>query len=376
MLITGGAGFIGSHTADALLAAGHRVRVLDLLDPQVHGEGAEFPSYLHPEVESVRGDVREPADVARALEGVDAVFHLAALTGVGQSMYALRSYVDTNCTGTATLLEALASSGRRVRRLVLASSRAVYGEGTHRCPTHGVLYPPLRSRESLGRGQFQLRCPKCDAPLKPLPTGEDRPLYPGSVYARTKLVQEDLCRLAADSVGLPITILRYFNVYGSRQSLRNPYTGLVSIFYSRLMAGAPISLYEGGQPGRDFVHVCDVVQANLRALESDLPTGTTLNVGSGSRSTVEEAARVLAKVCGVTPRLEDRGEYRVGDVRTCYADVGRARALLGYVPTVDLEQGLTEFVAWARGQPSLDLYAQATDELARHGLFGRARAGR
>lgn len=372
ILLTGGAGFIGSHTADLLLAEGYRVRALDLLDPQIHGERRERPAYLNPAVELIRGDVRSAADVSAALEGVEAVYHFAALTGVGQSMYDVRAYVDTNCVGTATLVEAIAKRRQPLDRFVLASSRAVYGEGTAECPEHGRVHPPARRREDLAAGRFAALCPLCGAGTSPLPTGEDRPLSPASVYARTKLQQEEYCRYAAATFGLPVTILRYFNVYGSRQSLKNPYTGIISIFYSRLKAGRPVSLYEHGLPERDFVHVWDVARANVLALSAPAEPGTCVNVGSGVTATVRGVAEALAAAAGVPADLADTGEFRVGDIRSCVADISRARRLLGYEPRVSLEAGLAEFAAWAATQESVDLYPRTIEELSGHGLFGRA----
>ena len=286
ILITGGAGFIGSHTADALIGQGHTVRVLDNLDPQIHGTSGVFPAYMNPAVECRQGDVRDVSQVAEALQGVDAVYHFAALTGVGQSMYDLKAYVDTNCTGTAALLEAILKNGKPIKRLVLASSRAVYGEGTHHCPEHGTVYPGMRVREDMDRGEFAATCPTCGVAVSPLPTAEDRPLEPISVYGWTKKQQEEQCQYVAKTFGLPVTMLRYFNVYGSRQSLQNPYTGVVSIFYSRILADQPIYVYEHGTPGRDFIHISDVVQANLAALERDIKPGTCINVGSGQRHSI------------------------------------------------------------------------------------------
>jgi len=372
VLITGGAGFIGSHTADELLNRGYEVRVLDLLDPQVHGQRSEFPDYVNPAVDVLRGDVRDPGDVREALQGVDAVFHFAAFTGVGQSMYDLRSYVDTNCTGTATLLEAIVKEAFPISRLVLASSRAVYGEGTHECPVCGFVYPPTRRREDMDRGQFDVLCPTCGSVVRAVATAEDRPLLPCSVYAWTKRHQEDLCHHVSSTHGLPITCLRYFNVYGSRQSLKNPYTGVVSIFYSRLMAGQPISLYEHGKPGRDFVHVSDVARANVLALEADVEPGSCINVGSGVESTILDIANALAETTGRSADLQDRGEFRVGDIHSCYADLTRARRFLGYEPKVSLREGMAEFGRWAQGEDSVDQYQKTVEELESHGLFGRA----
>lgn len=370
-MITGGAGFIGSHTADALIAQGHTVRILDILDPQIHGTSGNFPAYLHPAVQCVQGDVRDVGQVTDALEGVDAVYHFAALTGVGQSMYDLSAYVHTNCTGTAALLEAILKRGKSIRRLVLASSRAVYGEGTHTCPVHGTVYPGMRTREAMERGEFSATCPACGAVASPVATAEDRPLEPISVYGWTKKQQEEQCGYVAKTFGMPVTMLRYFNVYGSRQSLQNPYTGVVSIFYSRILADQSIYIYERGTPGRDFVHISDVVRANLAALDSDTEPGVCINVGSGQRHSILDVAQTLAKVIGKAARLEDRGEFRVGDIHFCYADQTRARQLLGIEPQVSLEAGLQEFVAWARGQQSVDLYQKTVDELQRHGLFGK-----
>lgn len=374
ILITGGAGFIGSHTADALIERGHRVRVLDKLDPQIHADSANFPAYMHARVECLRGDVCEPSCIREALEGIDVVYHFAAQTGVGQSMYDMRGYVHTNCTGTATLLEAVIKEKYPIKRLVLASSRAVYGEGTHSCPVHGIVYPGVRKREELEHGRFSVTCPVCGKDAAASPTEEDRPLAPVSVYGWTKKQQEEQCQYAAATFGLPVTILRYFNVYGSRQSLNNPYTGVITVFFNRIMSKLPIFLYEQGTPLRDFVHVSDVIRANLLALEHDfdIEPGKPINVGSGERQSVLDIASALARACGQDANLRASGQFRVGDIHACIADLKRASEVLGYTPGISLEEGMREFVDWAVGQECVDLYDKTVEELQRYGLLGDA----
>ena len=373
ILITGGAGFIGSHTGDALLARGHRVRVLDNLEPQVHSGSDAFPEYLHPDIERVRGDVRDPIAVREALDGIDAVFHFAALTGVGQSMYERERYEAVNGYGTLNLLDEMAKMRPRPIRLVLASSRAVYGEGSHRCPNCGIVHPSVRSREAMERGEFGVSCPLCGRPAIPAPTPERRPLKPISVYGQTKAWQEILCRSFARDTGVSTVILRYFNVYGSRQSLQNPYTGIMSIFYSRIRDGQPVEIYEAGTPTRDFVHVSDAVQANVLALGADVPPGMAINVGTGVETSLRSVAESLPAAMGApkTPII-DVDTFRLGDLHACHANLGRARRLLGYVPRTSLDEGIREFVAWADAEASVDLSQRAATELAEHGALVQA----
>jgi dTDP-L-rhamnose 4-epimerase len=372
ILITGGAGFIGSHTAEALVGKGYGVRILDLLDSQIHGELASFPAYLNTNIECIRGDIRNPLDVAAALEDIDAIYHFASLTGVGQSMYDIRNYVDTNCTGTATLLESIIKHAKDLKKIVLASSRAVYGEGTYNCPNCGLVYPPPRIKSDLERGEFEVHCPICTRVVQPVATHEDRPLQPISIYGWTKKQQEEQFSYLAHTFRIPVVILRYQNVYGSRQSLKNPYTGIVSIFYSRLRSGGTISLYERGKPIRDFIHVFDVVTANLLALERNLEIEAVINIGTGKTVSVVEVAATLAEVGKIRPRFEDHGEFRVGDIYSCYSDTRRANSLLGFTPQLDLESGLREFVTWAADQQAVDSYEKTVDELQARGLYGRA----
>jgi dTDP-L-rhamnose 4-epimerase len=375
VLITGGAGFIGSHTADALIRNGYRVRILDCLDPQIHGKAGVFPAYLHPEIECLRGDVRKAGDVEQALKGVSFVYHFAALTGVGQSMYDLKNYTDVNVSGTANLIEVIVKNKYPIKKFILSSSRAVYGEGTHECPVCGIVFPPIRSRSDMEQDRFDVFCPQCGRRTISVATSENRPLTPISVYGWTKKLQEELCQYAAKTFGFPATILRYFNVYGSRQSLINPYTGVVSIFFSRLMAAKAISIYEHGIPLRDFVHVLDVVQANIKALIGNLPPGVVLNIGTGTEATIFDIAQALGHALGKEPLFEENGEFRLGDIHACVADLANTRKLLNYLPEITLEKGMQEFVDWAQSQQSVDSYQTAVEQLKTHNLFGHTQSG-
>src|SRR5437868_5109498 len=362
ILVTGGAGFIGSHLVDALVERGHRVRVLDALVPQVHGD-VSAPRYLNPEAEFVRGDVCDAAAVGRALEGVDAVFHEAAEVGVGQSMYEIRRYVGANDMGTAALLEALVNKRGRVRKLVVASSMSIYGEGAYRCASCGVVNPKLRPASQLRERRWEVECPACGRRLRPAPTGEDKPLFPTSVYAVTKQDQEQFSLVVGRAYDIPTVALRYFNVYGTRQALSNPYTGVCAIFSSRLLNEQPPTVFEDGERSRDFVHVSDIVQANLLALETDSGDYEAMNVGTGRPTSVNQISRVLAEGLGKDLRPEVVGKYREGDIRHCVADITRARQLLGYEPRVALEEGVPELLKWVGAQEAEDQVSKATAEL-------------
>ncbi|MCC6906233.1 MAG: NAD-dependent epimerase/dehydratase family protein [Anaerolineae bacterium] len=372
ILITGGAGFIGSHTADALIAAGHSVRVLDSLHPQVHGPSGEFPAYLHPAVERIRGDICDQDALRAALDGVDVVYHMAAETGVGQSQYEVARYFQTNVTGTAALWEAILSTGTHIRRVILSSSRAVYGEGAYHCRAHGTVYPSGRSLDALSQHDWSMKCPQCGQPAESLPTGEDAPLVAGSVYAQTKLFQEEICRLMSATHGLPLVILRYFNVYGPRQALTNPYTGVIATFCTRLLNGKSIAVYEEGVPQRDFVHVRDVVQANLRALASDLDAGhaPVFNVGTGQTLSLATIAETVCEAAGHPGAFERTTRHRIGDILSCTADLSASRTALGYAPSVSFADGMIELVEWLKGQRQPeDRSEQVAAELAAKGLM-------
>ena len=362
VLVTGGAGFIGSHLVDELVDQGHRVRVLDMLVSQVHGENAE-PKHVNPAAEFVRGDVCDRAAVDAALEGIDVVFHEAAEVGVGQSMYEIERYVRANDLGTALVLEAVLARRPQVRKLVVASSMSIYGEGAYSCASCGPIAPQLRPTEQLRDRRWEVECPTCGAKLSPMPTSEEKPLFPTSVYAVTKQDQEQFCLAVGRSYGIPTVALRYFNVYGTRQALSNPYTGVCAIFSARLLNGNRPLIFEDGEQTRDFVHVSDIVQANLRALDTDRADYHAINVGTGRATSVRKVCELLAKGLDLDLEPEIVAKYREGDIRHCVADISKARALLGYEPRVSLEQGIPELLSWVKAQAAQDQVESATAEL-------------
>ena len=364
-LITGGGGFVGSHTAAELLEQGYRVRALDALTAQVHESGAR-PGYLHSDVELIEGDVRDGAAVRRALEGVDVVLHFAARVGVGQSMYEIAEYTSVNALGTSVLLEALLD--RPVRRLVVASSMSVYGEGLY-VDALGRPVPAIeRSREQLERGEWEPRGPGGEA-LTPRPTPESKVPSLSSIYALGKFDQERMCLLFGAAYKLPTVALRFFNVYGPDQALSNPYTGVLAIFAGRLLNGKAPLIYEDGRQRRDFVSVHDVARACRLALERAEAGGRIVNVGSGESVCVSEIAQRLAAILG-KPEVQAQvtGKYRVGDIRHCFADVSLAGELLGFEPQVSLEDGMAELAEWLEGQAATDRVDYAAAELAARGL--------
>jgi dTDP-L-rhamnose 4-epimerase len=374
ILITGGAGFIGSHLADELLRQGHRVRVLDNLDTEVHsssevgrGPEARRPAYLSPDVELIVGDVREREAVHRALRGITAVYHFAAKVGVGQSMYQIKEYTSANALGTAVLLSLLIE--QPVRRLVVASSMSIYGEGLYRTAGGSIVEGRSRSLSQLTRGCFEVESETGEA-LVPIPTPETKSPALDSVYALSKYTQEQLCLITGRAYGIPTVALRFFNVYGPRQALSNPYTGVLAIFAAQLLNGVSPIIFEDGLQKRDFVSVHDVARAAARALVQDEAVGEAINIGSGHAVTVREiAARIRAALGSSAGEPEINGKYRMGDVRHCFADIRRARSVIGYEPEVSLDNGLRELAGWLTGQSAKSRAAEARAELAARGLM-------
>jgi dTDP-L-rhamnose 4-epimerase len=367
ILVTGGAGFIGSHVSDELLSHGHTVRALDNLSPQVHGPERKRPAYLCPDVELVLGDVRDAAAVTRALDGIDAVVHLAALVGVGQSMYQIADYASVNNVGTAVLLQCL--TGRSIETLVVASSMSIYGEGLYKDVEGRIQQAQDRSMEQLRMGDWEVRDPQGRI-LTPQATPETKHPSLASVYALSKFDQERLCLMVGRASGIPTVALRLFNTYGPNQALSNPYTGVLSNFASRVLNGRRPLIFEDGLQKRDFVSVHDVARACRLALETPAAAGQAFNISSGVPMTVKEVAERTIRAIGY-PELEPEitGNYRAGDIRHCFADISLARQVLGWEPQVTLEEGLEELAGWLDGQTAIDRGMEARAELAERGLM-------
>jgi dTDP-L-rhamnose 4-epimerase len=373
ILITGGAGFIGSNLSLRLLADGHNVRVLDCLAPQIHGadpEASTLFNAIRGRVEFIRGSVTNRDDLLRALPGMDTVVHLAAETGTGQSMYAIGHYTEVNVGGTALLLDLIANHPFPVQKLVVASSRAVYGEGKYSCGRHGTVFPESRTSADMARGDFSVHCPLCGAPADLIPSDEATPVRPSSVYGITKLTQEQMVLTVGKSLGIPALAFRYQNVYGPGQSLSNPYTGILSIFSTRIRNGSHINIFEDGKESRDFVFIDDVIAATVSGIESASAVSGAFNVGSGKATDVLTIARTLQDLLGITVPIEVTGQFRLGDIRHNVADLARVGTVLGFRPTVFIEDGLRRFVAWVKGERvHQDRYDESLHELAAKGLF-------
>lgn len=362
ILVTGGAGFIGSHLTDLLIKEGHQVRIFDNLEPQVH-QGKK-PKYLNPAAEFVRGDVRDYNRFQKALAGREVIFHLAAAVGVGQSQYQVEHYVDTNIHGTATLFDILVNRKNKVEKIIVAASMSSYGEGRYRCRKCGAVKPGLRLEKQLIQKDWEPQCPECKSPLKPLATPEETPFDCNSIYALTKKVQEETALMLGKTYRIPTVSLRFFNVYGTRQSLSNPYTGVTAIFLSRLKNNRPPVVYEDGKQTRDFISIYDICQALVLALKNKAADYEVFNVGSGRPIQIAEIARVLAKALNKKIEPEIKGTFRKGDVRHCFADIKKIKKRLGWQPKVTFEDGMQNLIAWAREAPAEDRFLQAEAELA------------
>lgn len=374
VLVTGGAGFIGQHLCRALLGRGLSVRVIDNFSPQIHGGNAAVAADLAPAVELIRGDIRDKELLIQALDGVDRIVHLAAETGTGQSMYEIERYFSVNVQGTAALLDVLQNHavGASVRLIVVASSRAVYGEGAFSCARHGVVYPAARMQVDLTAGLYEPRCPSCQEPALLLETDESAPFRPMSIYGLTKQVQEQMVLMFARTKGISGFGLRYQNVYGPGQSLHNPYTGILAVFSNLARTGRAIEVYEDGAESRDFVYVHDVVNATVRAITYEGSYIGPLNVGSGVATSVSTVAAAVNRYFGDRSTIRISGAFRIGDIRHNKACLQQAAAVLGYQPSVSFEAGLKRFLVWAEKEEAGDAHAyeKSVDELASKGLMG------
>ena len=367
VLVTGGAGFVGSHVVDALLREGHSVRVVDALVAQVHG-AARTPAYLSKDAEFIKADVRRPETWQRALKGIRVVFHQAAEVGVGQSMYEIVKYMAANTLGTSVMWQELITGAYPVEKVITASSMSIYGEGQYRCRTHGAVYPALREEAQLKRRDWEMRCPRCGRPAAAEPTPEHKPLAPTSVYAISKRDQEELSLSIGRAYKIPSVALRYFNIYGPRQSLSNPYTGVAAIFSSRLRNGKSPVVFEDGGQSRDFIHVSDIVRANLLAMQRREADYEAFNVGTGMPTSILEVAQLLGRALRVSLAPTVTGKFRAGDIRHCIADASKIRRRLGFAPRVSFKDGLRDLVHWVQEAAAVDRVDRATKELATHGL--------
>jgi dTDP-L-rhamnose 4-epimerase len=355
VLVTGGAGFIGSHLVDALVELGHEVVAFDNLDEAAHPRPPHLPSYANPDCRYVIGDVRDKDALRKVVREAEVIFHHAAAVGSGISMVDIRRFVEVNSLGTANLLELCIENRGRIRKLIVASSMTVMGEGTYECDYHGVQYPSLRSIEQLERHEWEVKCPQCGALLRPLPMAEDRPLQPVSIYGLAKMDQEVETMLIGRFYQIPVVALRYFSVYGPRQSLTNPYTGVVARFGTRMISGKPPLIFEDGQQLKDLIHVRDVVRANLMALESEAANYHVFNLGNGQATSVTEIAHLLA--VNLRSQLQPifTGQFRRGDARHGWADVSRAQRLLGWKPTILPQEGFADLCQWLESLPDREL---------------------
>lgn len=367
VLVTGGAGFIGSFLVDSLIQKGHSVRIFDNLEDQVHKK--KKPAYLSKEAEFMNGNVTNMDEFEEAIKDIDVILHLASAVGIGQSMYQIRHYVDANIVGIANLLDLLVNKEHDVKKLVVAASMSSYGEGAYKCDKCDVVSPPLRTEKQMKQKQWELLCPNCGCILKPIPTSEEKIQDCNSIYAITKKVQEDMVLNIANAYGIPSVALRYFNVFGPRQSLSNPYTGVAAIFMSRIKNNNTPIVYEDGLQTRDFVSVHDITRANILAMEKNSADYQSFNVGTGKPLTIKSIAETIAKLNKVDIKPKITNQFRKGDVRHCFADISKIRSKLGFEPKTSFEQGMKELIDWSKEVEAVDKFDQATKELEQKGLI-------
>jgi dTDP-L-rhamnose 4-epimerase len=369
-LVTGGAGFIGSFIVDGLVEQGHEVAVYDNLDPQVHGASGELPGYLNKNARIIKESILNEDAFYNAVKDADVLFHQAAVVGVGQSMYQVRRYVEQNSLGAGAMLDVIVNKKNKLKKIIVASSMSIYGEGKYTCEEHGTIYPPLRTDEQLKRKEWKVKCPECGRDLFPVPTDELKPLNPTSIYAVTKRDHEEAFLSIGRAYEIPTVALRYFNVYGSRQALSNPYTGVCAIFSSRLLNGQSPVIFEDGHQSRDFIHVSDIVRANLLAMEKEEADYQVFNVGTGDPKTIQEVAHILSDKIKPEEHIEPEIKYafREGDIRHCFADISKIKDTLGFEPSVKFEKGIEELTEWVSSQICEDNMAKAMQELKSKGL--------
>lgn len=373
ILITGGAGFIGSNLAIKLLEKGYEVRVLDNLSEQIHGKNpdtSELYNSIKNKVDFVRGTVTSKEDWLKAIDGVDVIVHLAAETGTGQSMYEIEKYTKINIEGTAIMWDILTNEKHNVSKVVVAASRAIYGEGKYYCNLHKEVYPVERKLEDLEKGDFEVKCPICNKNVKLLGTTEDSKIHSTSLYGLTKAVQEEMSLMLGKNLNIPVVTYRYQNVYGPGQSLKNPYTGILSIFSTRIKNRKDINIFEDGKESRDFVYISDVVDATILGIEKEEANYEVFNVGTGVNIDVLTVANTLKKMYNSNVEIKVSGNFRLGDIRHNYADITKANKLLGYTPKVSFEEGMKKFVDWVNIQPiEEDNYDKSIEEMKRKGLY-------
>jgi len=368
VLVTGGAGFIGSFITDRLVKLGHEVRILDNLDPQVHS-GGRLPKYINKEAEFIKGDIRDYNTLKKSTKGVETVFHFAACVGVGQSQYLIKKYTDVTIGGTSNLLDILVNTKNKVKKVIVAASMSSYGEGLYRCNKCGDVRPGLRQEKQLKKKQWEPKCPKCDSIVNSVAIREEHEQQCNSIYAITKKVQEDMVLNIGRTYSIPTASLRFFNVYGPRQALSNPYTGVCAIFLSRIKNDNQPVVYEDGLQTRDFIAVHDVVEANILAMNNKKADYQSFNVGSGSPLSIKGIAEVLSKLYGKSISPQMTNQYRKGNVRHCFADMGKIKKQLGFKSKVKFQDGMEELIEWSKTQRAKDEFSKARSELKRKGLL-------